>query len=453
MNIQKERIRVLRGNQITKAPVVYWMSRDQRSFANWALLYAQEQAMQLSEPLYVVFSLAPAFLSAEKRHYQFLVSGLKETAETLAEFNIPLFVRRGEPKEVVPQTVHETDAGLLVTDFDPLRIKQTWKQEVIDNTEIPVHEVDAHNIIPVWTTSDKQEYAAHTIRKKIHRLLPQFLTDFPALQKHPFSASQYLGKENVQSTLRTLEIPPQLSGRGSATTWITPGETAAWDMLQEFITERLSFYHQKRNDPNAEAVSNLSPYLHFGHISAQYTAMSIQQAQVHEAAKEAFLEELIIRRELSDNFCYFNPHYDSVKGFPNWSRKTLEEHRADKRPCLYSYQNLEAADTHDNLWNAAQRQMMETGKMHGYMRMYWAKKILEWSPNPEAAMEYAIKLNNTYELDGRDPNGYTGIAWSIGGVHDRPWQERAVFGKVRYMNYNGAKRKFNVETFEKQYNP
>ncbi len=163
--------------------------------------------------------------------------------------------------------------------------------------------------------------------------------------------------------------------------------------------------------------------------------------------KDAFLEELIIRRELSDNFCFYNPRYDSFDGFPEWARKTLNEHRKDRRPYLYSLEQFETAQTHDKLWNAAQTEMVKRGKMHGYMRMYWAKKILEWTPSPEVAMEVAIHLNNRYELDGRDPNGYAGIAWSIGGVHDRAWNERNIFGKIRYMSYNGCKSKFNIEGY------
>ena len=153
---------------------------------------------------------------------------------------------------------------------------------------------------------------------------------------------------------------------------------------------------------------------------------------------------MIIRRELSDNFCEYEKNYDYFEGFHHWAQKSLNEHRNDEREYIYTDEQFEEADTHDPLWNAAQNQMKTTGKMHGYMRMYWAKKILEWSPSPEIALQVAINLNDKYELDGRDPNGYTGIAWSIGGIHDRAWFERPVYGKIRYMNYNGCKSKFNV---------
>jgi len=221
--------------------------------------------------------------------------------------------------------------------------------------------------------------------------------------------------------------------------------------LDSFFEERLSGYNEKRNDPNENVSSNLSPYLHFGQISAQRIALETYKRKHNIETKDAFLEELIVRRELSDNFCFYNKNYDSFDGFPEWAKKTLNEHRKDKREFTYHLEQFEKAKTHDDLWNAAQIEMVKTGKMHGYMRMYWAKKILEWTETPEEALEYSIYLNDKYELDGRDPNGYTGCAWSIGGVHDRAWTERPVFGKIRYMNYNGAKRKFDVKRYIQKY--
>ena len=191
----------------------------------------------------------------------------------------------------------------------------------------------------------------------------------------------------------------------------------------------------------------MSPYLHFGQISAQRVALDVKAFQGNKESEAAFLEELIIRRELSDNFCLYNSNYDSFEGFPNWAKETLNKHRKDKRDFIYTKEEFELAATHEYLWNAAQTELVITGKMHGYMRMYWAKKILEWTKSPEEALSIAVYLNDKYELDGRDPNGYVGCAWSIGGVHDRAWTERNVIGKIRYMNLNGAKRKFDVEEY------
>lgn len=226
-----------------------------------------------------------------------------------------------------------------------------------------------------------------------------------------------------------------------------PGETAARVSAERFVKEGLQKYIQNRNDPNLDGQSNISPYLHFGHVAPQRVALLVNGSKIYAEAKEAFLEELIIRRELADNFCYYNENYDRFEGFPNWARKTLNDHRADKREYQYSRETFEQGKTHDELWNAAQHQMVEWGKMHGYLRMYWAKKILEWSASPEQALRTAVCLNDKYELDGRDPNGYTGIAWSMGGVHDRAWKERTVLGKVRYMSYAGCVRKFDVKQY------
>jgi deoxyribodipyrimidine photo-lyase len=228
---------------------------------------------------------------------------------------------------------------------------------------------------------------------------------------------------------------------------IEPGEAAAGRALETFVQGGLAEYPERRNDPIAHGQSGLSPYLHFGQLSPQRVALAVVAADAPPAARDAFLEELVVRRELADNFCFYNEHYDTVAGFPDWARTTLEAHRHDPREVVYSRDVLERGETHDHLWNACQRDMVLTGKMHGYLRMYWAKKILEWSPSPEMAMETAIYLNDRYELDGRDPNGYAGIAWSIGGVHDRAWGERPVFGKIRFMSYAGCARKFDVAAY------
>ncbi|MDY6826901.1 MAG: hypothetical protein SVV67_06965 [Bacillota bacterium] len=215
--------------------------------------------------------------------------------------------------------------------------------------------------------------------------------------------------------------------------------------MEFFIQNKLANYEENRTDPNAGGHSALSPYLHFGQLSAQRLALAVQDAEEPGIRGDAFLEELIVRRELADIFCYYNEHYDSVDAFPRWAKETLEIHAADRREHLYSLQEFSEARTHDPLWNAAQKEMLLKGKIHGYLRMYRAKKILDWTENPARAMQIAIKLNDSHSLDGRDPSGYAGIAWSIGGVHDRAWFERPIFGKIRYMSYNGSKSKFNVE--------
>jgi deoxyribodipyrimidine photo-lyase len=440
--LQERRI-ILKQAPAGKGPVVYWMSRDQRVHDNWALTCAQELAIREKVPLIVLFCLVPRFLNATTGQYAFMLAGLRGLSQRLSRLNIPFLLITGEPGKTLMRFIKTYTASALITDFDPLRIKRQWKEEVAQKITIPFFEVDAHNIVPCGVASPKQEYGAYTIRNKIGRLLPLFLDTFPKLQKHPFPWSQDMPQIEWNKLPTSIKIDNSIGSFD----WITPGEAEAQKKLTHFIEEKLISHDAGRNDPTEEVQSDLSPYLHFGQISAQRVALEVQKSDIVSPIKASFLEELIIRRELSDNFCFYNPHYDSFDGFPQWAQKTLNEHRKDRRPYLYSLGQFETAQTHDDLWNAAQMEMIKRGKMHGYMRMYWAKKILEWTPSPEEAMEIAIYLNDRYELDGRDPNGYTGIAWSIGGVHDRAWNERNVFGKIRYMSYNGCKSKFNVKGY------
>ncbi len=442
MIVNPKRLYALNHHPPANGPAVYWMSRDQRAADNWALLFAQ--SFVRNRPLQVIFSLAPGFLEAPWRPYAFLLDGLQEVRQDLAAKNISFHLLVGDPGETVPAFITREKAGVLVTDFDPLKLKQHWVRTVARRVSCSFYEVDSHNIVPCRRVSNKQEYAARTIRPKIHRLLPEFLTPLPRLKKEPALPEPLPGPDmdrgSLADRLRVNTAIAPVAG-------VPPGAKAARRRLRDFIHYRLSRYHTHRNDPNQQAVSGLSPYLHFGHISAQRIALEVRRAEAPAEAIEAFLEELIVRRELADNFCFYNSQYDNISGFPDWARRTLADHEDDPREYLYTPAELAAGNTHDDLWNAAQLEMVCHGTMPGYLRMYWAKKILEWSPDAAGALATAISLNNTYQLDGRDPNGYTGIAWSLGGVHDRPWQERAVFGKLRYMNQNGCRRKFDVDAY------
>jgi deoxyribodipyrimidine photo-lyase len=441
--VDPSRVRILRSGETADGPVVYWMSRDQRVRDNWALLYAQDLAQRTLSPLAVAFCLVPTFMGATARQYVFMLQGLAEVEQDLAAKGIPFFLLTGEPSRSIPSFTKKHDVALLVADFDPLRIKRLWKNKVARAISVPLHEVDTHNIVPCWAASLKLEYGAYTIRPKLRKLLPAYLTDFPAVARHPH---RWQGRA-ARTDWRKIERVLKLDGSVAEVDWIRPGEAAAHKALKRFLSQRLDRYADDRNDPSLDGQSGLSPYLHFGQLSAQRVAFAALRATAQESSREAFLEELITRRELSDNFCFYNTDYDNPKGFPHWSRKTLDEHQKDRREYRYSLRELEEARTHDDLWNAAQQEMVMRGKMHGYMRMYWAKKIMEWTRSPEDAMKIAIYLNDKYELDGRDPNGYAGIAWSIGGVHDRPWGTRSVFGMVRYMSYNGCRAKFDVQAY------
>ncbi|MEJ5228567.1 MAG: deoxyribodipyrimidine photo-lyase [Pseudothermotoga sp.] len=451
-NVDLRRVRVLKESEFNReGPVLYWMQRDQRAEDNWALLYAQEIALKNGVPLLVVFNLVPSFLGATLRQYDFMLRGLFETRQSLAHFNIPLLFTFGEPRESIAKVVKDLKTSCVVTDFNPLRIVRSWKKEVVELLDVPVYEVDSHNIVPAFFVSQKGEYSARTFRSKIMRVLGEFLTDFPTLSKMPsenLSFEQMNNFKEIDEILRLLKIDREILPVQD----FQPGSTAAYRILEQFLKHRLKFYHRLRNDPVVDGTSDLSPYLHFGQIAPQRVALQVAKfSDLYTESVSAFLEELVVRRELAENFCLYNQDYDSTKAFPRWARESLKKHEKDKKPYIYTLSDLENARTHDELWNAAQRQMVKTGKMHGYVRMYWAKKILEWSDSPEKAVEYAVYLNDKYELDGRDPNGYTGIAWAIGGVHDKPWRERAVFGKIRYMSYEGCKRKFDVAGYIAKY--
>jgi deoxyribodipyrimidine photo-lyase len=441
--IAPQRVRLVKEGKDAGGPVIYWMTREQRVADNWALLLAQNIAIEHKRALVVIFCLVPDYPGANIRHYGFMLKGLQEVEQMLQKLKIPFVLLQGTPPEILPGYLAKKNVAFLVTDFDPLHIKRSWQQEVGAAIKGSFYVVDGHNIVPCWHASPKQEYGAYTLRPKVKKLLPDFLCDFPPLLQHPFSSRKVSASpvdwHKLYSFVSDHSVPE--------VDWLTPGEKAANESIGGFLIDGLQSYDNKRNDPNLDGQSNISPYLHFGHIAPQRVALLVKEARVQVEKKAAFLEELIVRRELADNFCYYNENYDRFEGFPDWARKTLDAHRSDTREYQYFLETFEHGKTHDDLWNAAQCQMVELGKMHGYLRMYWAKKILEWSGSPEEAMEIAIHLNDKYELDGRDPNGFAGIAWSIGGVHDRAWQERPVFGKVRYMTYGGCARKFDVKLF------
>jgi deoxyribodipyrimidine photo-lyase len=443
VKVDPRRVRRLNRKSERPGPVLYWMSRDQRAEDNWALLYAQELASRCDSTVAVVFCLVPQFMGATVRHYEFMLAGLEQVEKVLSGKNVPFQLLTGDPVDLLPGLLDGMGCGALVTDFDPLKIKRRWKSGISKVLEIPFYEVDAHNIVPCWEASGRQEYAAYTIRPKISRMLGEFLTAFPGTDGQRSVSFRGFRKADWQKSRKALELDSSVK----AVSWVKPGSPSASEALRGFIENGLSRYPAESNDPNAPGQSGLSPYLHFGQISAQRVALEVGRADAAQSAREAFLEQLIVRRELSDNFCCYNKYYDSTRGFPDWARRTLDEHRSDPRSYLYGIEQFEMAETHDDLWNAAQTEMSRTGRMHGYMRMYWAKKVLEWTRSPEAAMEILISLNDRYELDGRDPNGYVGVAWSVGGVHDRAWKERGVFGKIRYMSYEGCRRKFDVDGY------
>ncbi len=436
-----KRAKILRDKNIS-GPVLYWMSREQRVKDNWTLIFSSQVAQEKDVPLIVVFCLTDNFLNAGARQYHFMLDGLKEVSKSLLDKNISFQLLRGKPEKALPNFIDKYGIGAVVTEQDPIKIKTRWREEIYRKTDCFFSVVDGHNVVPVWEASGKQEYAAYTLRPKIKDKLDEFLTGYPALKQQktgPDINVNDINWEKLKNGLNFKEEVPEVKS-------VRPGSKNGIKKLDTFIKDRLNKYDQ-RNDPSNDYNSGLSSYLHFGQISSQRVALKVKDSGAPKSQIEAFLEELIVRKELADNFCCYNKNYDNFKGFPEWARKSLNAHKDDNREQLYSLSELEEAKTEDRYWNAAQKEMLYRGKMDGYMRMYWAKKILEWSPSAEKALKRAIYLNDKYELDGRDPNGYAGISWGIGGVHDRAWKEREIYGKVRYMSYSGLERKFNMSDY------
>ncbi|KZC07424.1 Deoxyribodipyrimidine photo-lyase, partial [Dufourea novaeangliae] len=451
-NFNKKRVRLLSNLNDVKdgcKGILYWMFRDVRVQDNWALLFAQRTALKNKVPFHICFCIMPKFLEASMRHYKFLLQGLQEIEEECKSLNINFQLLYGEPNVAIVKFVKMYRIGAIIADFHPLKLPMSWISDVQSNLpDVPICQVDAHNIVPCWEASQKQEFSARTIRNKINTKLEEFLTEFPPVVKHPYLTEEKFGKNNWKMALNNVEVDASVC----EIIWAKPGYKNGIKEFENFLQNRLKKYANERNDPLSNATSNLSPWFHFGMISVQRCILEIQNyKKLYSKSVESFMEEAIIRRELSDNFCFYNENYDLVEGAHAWAIETLNKHRKDKREYIYSLNELEKSETHDDLWNACQNQMVTTGKMHGFLRMYWAKKILEWSETPENALQSANYLNNKYSIDGCDPNGYIGCAWSICGIHDHGWSERQIFGKIRYMNYEGCKRKFEVKKFVSQW--
>ncbi len=438
--------------------VLYWMQASMRARHNPALESAIACANERGLPCLVVSALTEGFPGANARHYRFLLEGLAETQTTLAERNAEFILLQGEPVETVAAAASE--AALVITDASYLREPRRRRKELADRLSTALVQIEGDMIVPVGAASSKEEYSAATLRRKLQPLIEKF-SSLPEEQHAEcgpdridtssiapaYPHLEQLLAEDPQRVLDAISvdhsIPASRAYRG--------GFSEAEHRLNEFIDQRLAEYNINRNDPALSWVSNLSAYLHFGQISPLYIARRAQAALPPDhPGLESFLEELIVRRELAMNFTHYNPHYDSFECLPNWAKETLRVHSTDARLELYSLRQLEHAETSDRYWNAAQLEMLRTGKMHGYMRMYWGKRLIEWHRRPEAAFETAVHLNDTYELDGRDPNGYAGIAWCF-GKHDRGWPERPIFGKVRSMTAGGLKRKFDIEAYAERW--
>jgi len=431
--------------------VVYWMQRAMRIVDNPALDAAIEAANVLDVPVVAFFSVIPNYPNANLRHYHFLARGLIDVAADAAERGVSFVVRR-HPDNSIEAFLEEVEAALLIGDENPCREPERWRAVLARRLKIPFWTVDADVVVPSRVFG--RSYALlHHFRPHLKAELPKYLKAAPPidpvrrwkpwklLPAFSLDAEITAGFSKLDRSVKPVDT-------------FTGGTHAALKRLKEFVRDDLAGYETKRNHPDLSGTSRLSPYLHFGHIGPLTIALAVEdavrQGLVPGAAGDKFLDELIGWRELAVLFVRHEPNYDNWECAAPWARKTLVEHAADPRG-RYSFEQIEHGETEDELWNAAERQMVDSGWMHNVMRMYWAKKILEWAPDPARAFEWAVMLNDRYELDGRDPNGYAGIAWSIVGRHDRPWFNRPVYGLVRPMSGVSLRKKFDADAYIRQH--
>jgi len=442
------RVTVRRGGTPDAAGrcVVHWMQRAQRGIDNPALDLAIRAANALRKPVVIFFAPVPLYPHANLRHYRFLNEGIPDIAAALAKRNVG-FVLRRYPDHSLLKFCDQVKPALVIGDENPLREAEHWRAKVATKLKIPFWTVDADVIVPARLLL-KAQYAAHIIRPRLQAHLSQFLTR----SKNPSARVAWKQPPGLHSLDARTDITEdwKLDRSVSPVSAWSGGTREGIRLLNEFVRKKLSEYGTRRNHPESDYTSRLSPHLHFGHISPVTVALAVRNADASKEDKDAFLNQIIIWRELAVNLVRFNPDYDNFECAEPWAHRTLAKHARDTRPVIYSELELEDAETHDPLWNAAQLQMVRTGWMHNYMRMYWAKKILEWNRSPAEAYRIAVRFNDKYQLDGRDPNGYAGIAWAIVGKFDRPWFERPIFGQIRYMSAASTGRKFDSKRYIEQ---
>jgi len=444
------RVLVRRAGTLRKdgACVVYWMQRAVRAVDNPALDVAIEAANLLCVPVVIYFGVIPNYPNANLRHYRFLQQGLRDAAADAAEREIAFIVRRAP--DTLEAFLEEVRAALLIGDENPCREPERWRRALTRRLRIPYWTVDADVVVPS-RVFNRSFTLLHHFRPRLQAELPKYLVAPPVEGgTHPYfrlhkKVARYSLSDDITAGFTKLDrsIPPVDT--------FTGGTRSAMRRLGEFLKSELAAYDTNRNHPEIAGTSRLSPYLHFGNIGPLSIARAVDKAadsgKISSKTRERFLEQLIGWRELAVLFVRHEPSYDTWECAAPWARKTLLEHASDPRPYKYTFAQLERGETHDELWNAAQREMTVTGWMHNYMRMYWAKKILEWAPDPATAFDWAVILNDRYQLDGRDPSGYAGIAWAIVGKLDRPWFNRPVFGLVRPMTGASTAKKFDSAAY------
>lgn len=430
--------------------VLYWMQMYKRVDNNHSLIYAIRRANELKLPLVVYEGLKYYYPWASDRIHTFILEGVVEKRKAFEALGIRyvfyLQQDASSPKNTVAALAR--DAALIVTDDFPCFIIPEHNRRIAERAEIPVFAVDSNGVVPM-SKFDKEEYAAYTIRPKIKKLLDRYLKPLPLENVEVLSVGLDVDCPETTvtaETIRSLVSACDIDHSVPASEYYRGGTIEGRKRLRKFVDEILPEYDTARSKPDHDGSSRLSAYLHFGYLSPLEIALAVRDADAPQESKDAYLEELIVRRELSYNMTLFNDKYDSLDALPAWVHKTMRTHAGDERTHLYSLEQLEAGDTHDELWNAAQREMVVTGEMHNYVRMLWGKNVIAWSPSYEVAFETLVHLNNKYCLDGRNPNSYCGILWCF-GKHDRPWMERPVFGQIRYMTSGSTGKKFDSKKY------
>lgn len=451
--IESERIKKLNNKSVNLSGsyVLYWMQASQRVEYNHAFIYAIEEANRMNLPLLVYFGVTDGFPNANERHYCFMLEGLIEVKEKVENIGATFVIVNNEPQKGVLEL--SAKAAVVICDRGYLRIQREWRDEVSAKAECAVVQIESDIVVPVELTSDKEEYSAATIRRKIWKYADKFIRniEIPEIKNKNRLEISIENKFEFKTVLEVLE-KLNIDRSVKKSEFYKGGKIEADIKLKEFIENKIEFYKEYARDPSKEYLSELSPYLHFGQISPVEILVKMRQLGKNGESADSFIEELIVRRELAINFVYYSKGYDKFDKISyEWAYKTLEEHKSDRRDYIYTKEEFEKYQTHDIYWNTAQKEMVITGKMHGYMRMYWAKKILEWSKSAEEAYYLTVYLNDKYSIDGRDANGYAGVAWCY-GKHDRAWQERNIFGKIRYMNSQGLERKFEMGKYVERVN-
>jgi deoxyribodipyrimidine photo-lyase len=428
--------------------ILYWASANRRLDSNHALAYAVDLANQHNLPVLMYEALTCEHPWANDRFHTFVLEGVPDNARRAKELGIGycFYLRKtlADPNHVLYRLAEH--AGAVVTDDYPSYIPNLYNVSVPQKIGVPYYAVEASCIAP---TTGKQEYAAYTIRPRIHKVLEEHMVPVPPLRvKKKYSeAPPLFHTEVTREKIPSLIADSEIDHSVPASSKYKGGRVEALKRMQDFLEHNLRRYAMYSSKPSEKATSRLSAYLHFGHISALEIALAAREyAEQHKLMAAEFLEELIVRRELAFNFARYGPDPTKLAALPEWARKTLEKHAKDKRDTVYSRDQFDRALTHDPLWNACQQELLREGSIHGYYRMYWGKKIIEWSATHQEALDTMIYLNDRYALDGRDPNTYTNILWCF-GLHDRPWSERSIFGMVRYMSLEGMKRKTNVDAY------